>query len=51
MEQANKICSMCGQSFDSDKELKNHQRNVHAPEVRQRRSASPSSTMKKPQLE
>lgn len=41
MKQSNKICTMCGESFNSDKELKDHQRTVHAPEVRQQRSREP----------
>lgn len=41
MEQSAKTCSLCGRSFDSDRNLLEHQQVVHAAESRERREHEP----------
>jgi hypothetical protein len=41
MEQGVKTCSLCGRSFDSDRNLREHQQVVHAAESRERREHEP----------
>ena len=42
MEQSLKTCSLCGKSFDSDRNLREHQQVVHAAESRERRLHEPA---------
>jgi hypothetical protein len=41
MEQSATTCSLCGKSFDSDRNLREHQQVVHAAESRERREHEP----------
>jgi hypothetical protein len=45
MEQFEKTCSMCGELFSSEKELRDHLRTAHASERRDRRSREPESEL------
>jgi hypothetical protein len=41
MEESAIRCSLCGKSFDSDRNLQEHQQVVHAAESRERREPEP----------
>jgi len=42
MEKPNPKCGLCGEQFNSDQELREHERTVHCAEVREKKQQVPA---------